>query len=275
MVSAALITMLPGCVGYTTYSLEPGSIAPTGPNSLGVNDVILTGTKWVIDRYPPSGRPNPLREPGTPVATETFALNLPYGLNEESTRVILRQLGPGAQPMLEEHRSLPIYHVAYLRIRGDEADMHVFRPLMVLGVNQAGQPAYQEMRLKLRGGARRWFVEYGLNWTPGTGQAPELNIVNRPREPEEYLKRERLVDPTPETEPVTEEPAPVDAGSAPIEEMLPSEGQSAAVEALAAEPMLLDLPGNPMWDDPVDLVPSSDLVPSGEEIPGQGPQNSA
>ncbi len=262
---SVVVAGLSGCVGYTTYSLEPGSVVPKGPNSIGVNDVIVTGMSWVIERFPPSGKPDPLRPPGTPIATETFALNLPYGLNEESTRIILRQLGPGAQPMLAENVNLPIYHVAYLRIRGDEADMHVFRPLMVLGVNRDGQPAYQEMRLKLRGGARRWRVQYGLNWTPGSGESPPLNFIERPREPGEYLKPGEG-GATPAVEPAPAQPLPSDSTP-------PSATDEPAPEtqAQAMQPILIDLPSNPIWDEPLpgELVTPA---PTAEPPVGDGPR---
>ncbi len=262
-----------GCVGYTTYSLNPqdAKVLRT-PNSLGVQDVVITSARWILDRYPPSGKPNPLRDPRESPTSETFALNLPYGLSEESTRVILKNLEPGAQPMLEENASLPIYHISYIRIRGDEADVHAFRPIYSIGPKPTGETLYQEMRLKLRGGMRQWRVVYGLNWTPGTGQPPPIHFIQRPREPGEYVNPSvpaprdetmgdapRRVEPEPEApaEPEVIVPEGEPASDSMSQDALEIGEAGGGASPGVAEPRaesnaepLLDLPFNPIWDAP-------------------------
>ncbi len=271
---AGLISLVgSGCVGYTTYSLNPqdAKVLRT-PNSLGVQDVVITSTRWILDRYPPSGKPNPLRDPRESPTGETFALNLPYGLSEESTRVILKNLEPGAQPMLEENANLPIYHIAYIRIRGDEADVHAFRPIYSIGPKPTGETLYQEMRLKLQGGMKQWRVVYGLNWTPGTGQPPPIHFIQRPREPGEYVNppvpapreetwgdapRQPQPAPAEPAEPETAVPETEPAADSMSQDALEIGGAGDGASPGVAEPRiqsnaepLLDLPFNPLWDAP-------------------------
>jgi hypothetical protein len=230
------LACLSGCVGYTTYSGNSKDARMLrSPNTPGVRDVVVASTRWIMERYPPSGKPNPLRDPSESPTSEEFALNLPPGLSERTTRKIVESLAPGARAMVEENAKLPVYHISYIRIRGDEADVYAFRPVYTLGLLPSGEPPYQEMRLRLRGGLRSWHVVYGMNWMPGTGVPPPIHFVDREEEEsEEHASGE--ASPTNSDEPSSE--SGLELGGA-------TEGGSPGV----VEP-IIDLPYNPIWDTP-------------------------
>lgn len=181
LVGGATLLGTTGCVNYASYPAAPGSIAIRNPNTPAVEEVMMAGLRWTANRYPPAALPSELDEQSGP----RMVINLPPGVRglvyERVANVI-----PGAEPLSPENSHLPIYHVASIRIRGDQAQLDVFRPVQSVGLKPTGETVYQEIRIDLKGGLQPWRVVNWREWTPGSGETPALNYFTpeppRPRE---------------------------------------------------------------------------------------------
>jgi hypothetical protein len=168
---AAVSAGLSGCVSWASYPAGPGEVAVKNPNDPTMLDVMVTGLQWVIRRYPPgAGGEGP-----------RLAINLPAGMRERVYQRVAVRVGQGAVPLTTANATLPIYHVAQVRVRGDEAAVDILRPVTELGPSPSGEPVYQEVRVNLRGGVSPWHVVSHREWTPGAvSSIPELNYMDRP-----------------------------------------------------------------------------------------------
>jgi hypothetical protein len=170
-----------GCVSYATYPAVPKNTALNDPNVPAMEEVMMTGLRFVATKYPPGGRPDPT-QPAPAITEPRFALNLPQGVKPRVHERVAAAVGNGAAPLTPETSHLPIYHVTYLRVRGDEAQLNVVRELTELPRTPTGQPVMQEIKLHLRGGLRPWAVTTTREWDPGLLDLPQLNYYEPVRE---------------------------------------------------------------------------------------------
>jgi hypothetical protein len=161
--AAVSATIFTGCVNHAHYPPVPGSLGYTNPNTPAVEEVMMAGLRWTAARYPA------VAEESAPLA-----LNLPEGVRGRVYERIAETV-PGAQPLTPENSHLPIYHVGAIRIRGDRAQVSIFRPILSVGPMRTGETVYQEVRVDLQGGLSSWHVVSWREWTPGSGETPPLN----------------------------------------------------------------------------------------------------
>jgi hypothetical protein len=169
MLVVAATALLGGCVSWASYPAGPGETAVKNPNDPTILNVIETGLEWVVRKYPP----------GTTGDGPKLAINLPQGIRERVYERMAVRVGHGAAPLRSDTATLPVYHVAQVRIRGDEAAVDIIRPVVELGAGPDGGPVYQEIRVNMRGGMGPWHIVSHREWTPGTvAQMPELNFLD-------------------------------------------------------------------------------------------------
>ena len=167
----AMVGGMGGCVSYASYPAVAQNTATNDPNTPAMEEVMMAGLRWVVNKYPP-GPVSPTGEaPETPT---DIAVNLPPGV-KPAVYLHVASAVPGGHPLTARMATLPTYHVGGIRIRGDEASLWVFRPAVDLGQSATGGPVYQEVRVWLRGGFQPWHVVSSLESTPGTGEMPELS----------------------------------------------------------------------------------------------------
>lgn len=173
----AVSLTLAGCASYATYPAVPKNIAINDTNSLGMTQVMSAGLGWVVAKYPPGAKDASLAAEGA--AEECpFAINLPEPTNRRTYERVAESLGHGACPLSEDTSHLPIYHVSYIRIRGDEAQVNIVRPVPTLGADPTGAPIVQEIKLQLRGGFKPWTVISAREWQVGNADVPPLNFYH-------------------------------------------------------------------------------------------------
>jgi hypothetical protein len=158
-ITAATLT---GCVNHAHYPPVSGSLGYTNPNTPAVEEVMMAGLRWTATRYPAASEEAPL------------VINLPEGVRGRVYDRIAAAV-PNAQPLTPDNSHLPIYHVGAIRVRGDRAQVSVFRPVLGAGPMSTGETVYQEIRVDLQGGLSPWHVVSWREWTPGSGDAPALN----------------------------------------------------------------------------------------------------
>lgn len=176
VVTAVLLCgSLAGCVSWASYPAQPGEAAVKNPNDPTILNVIHTSMTWVISKYPPTAGPEHRIE------APPHAVNLPPGIRARIYQGLVDRIGNGAVPLSQESKDLPIYHVAQVRIRGDEAAVDILRPVVELGQSPEGGPVYQEIRVNLRGGMQPWRVMSHREWTPGVvARMPDLHYIDSP-----------------------------------------------------------------------------------------------
>ncbi len=167
-----------GCASYATYPPVPGDTAINNPNTPALGNVMLAALRHVAIKYPPGGE----TDPAAPMPSESeprFAFNLPAGVTPAVYERLAHLVGYGAVPLSPDTSHLPIYHITYLRIRGDQAQVSILRPVTELPLMPAGTPVMQEIKLNLRGGLRPWQVVAAREWDPGTEvELPGLNYYH-------------------------------------------------------------------------------------------------
>lgn len=167
---AAMVGVLGGCVSLASYPAAPGETAVKNPNDPRMIDVMVLALDWVIRRYPPET-----------TGDARLAINLPVGVRERIYERAAIRVGLGAVPLSTQTQNLPTYHVARLRIRGDEAAVDILRPVTEVGEAPGGGAVYQEIRVNMRGGVRPWHVVSHREWTPGTiSRMPDLHFIDAP-----------------------------------------------------------------------------------------------
>jgi hypothetical protein len=171
LLGAVGLAVLAGCVNYANHPALPRTMANTSPNLPAVEQVMMAGLEWAAMRYPP---PAPAMVEEDEAPSPQMVINLPEGVRGRVYERVAAVV-PGAAPLTPEHSHLPIYHIGAIRIRGDRAQVNVFRPIPDVGYTPTGETVYQEVRVELRGGLRPWHVVSWREWTPGSGDVPELN----------------------------------------------------------------------------------------------------
>jgi hypothetical protein len=202
---------LVGCVSYANYPPVAKDTAVHNVNAPAMEEVMMAGLRWVAQKYPPS--PSSLTGQPSPMANDV-AVNLPGGVKPKVYRRVAAAV-PGGQPLTEENQHLPTYHLSSIRIRGDQANVWILRPVTGLGASPRGGPVYQEIKLWLRGGLAPWHVVSSLEMSPGAVDAPALAFYEPEAAPEtrESVALEGSYKPRPKA---VAEPAPVVTGQEPM-----------------------------------------------------------
>jgi hypothetical protein len=174
------LVALNGCVSYANWPPVPDNVAVNDPNSPATAEVMTAGLRWAINKYPPEGEsatyePPAPRKAGDPPITPRAAVNIPVGIKSGVYQRIAQDVGPGVVPLTPDSQKLPTYHIGWVRIRGDEAYVTVFRPVLAIGGTSTTSPLYQEIRLGLRGGLQPWTVNSIRPWEVGSKGPPEAN----------------------------------------------------------------------------------------------------
>jgi len=158
---------LASCVGYTTYP-PPGTGAGSGdtainsPNVPPAPDVIVTALQHTIVRRPVNG---------------DYAINLPPELTpKKATSIVARLHDPHAHLLTPETQSLPTYHIARIWIRGANAEVDVFHPVMDIP-GPAGAPVVQLATVTLRSNLARWKMVSMRSSRIGAATPPPLHFV--------------------------------------------------------------------------------------------------
>ncbi|MFM9997158.1 MAG: hypothetical protein ACKVU4_15320 [Phycisphaerales bacterium] len=173
VVGFAGAALLGGCVGWTTYPPEAGQKSFADPNDLPNTDVMVEAFNWAVRKYPPA--PADPTTGATP-PPRSFAVNLPPELKPLIHKRTVGRI-TGAAPLTEKTKSLPTYHLASMRLRGDEAQVSILCPVGDMTESPSGEPVYQEVRVNLRGGMRAWTVVGHREWTPAPA-SPTLSYFD-------------------------------------------------------------------------------------------------
>jgi len=176
--AAGLLVGVGGCASYETYPAVPKNIALNDPNTIAMTDCMVASLRWVASKYPPNGES--MQEAALRTEPVPFAVNLPPKTGYRTYERVVDEVGRGAVPLSEESAGLPTYHVSYVRVRGDEAQVHIIRPVASLGAGPDGKAIPQEIKLQLRGGLKRWHVIGFREWAVGVAEIPELNYYHKP-----------------------------------------------------------------------------------------------
>jgi hypothetical protein len=220
------VATISGCVSYASYPPAPKNTAINDPNTPAMEELMEAGLKWVVNRYPPGAE-------GT-----AFAVNIPKGVKP----VVYRHVAAaaGGQPLTAENSAGPVYHVTSIRVRGDQGNVWIARPVVSLGSTPQGKPVYQEVKLWFQGGLSPWHVVNALDGTPGGIEAPELNFYEPESAP--MAMPSKVDDPVykPAPKPVEEEALKADTASAetpkPAPAKAPSKSKTAPKSAPAKTP---------------------------------------
>ena len=209
LTALSAIASLGGCASYATYPAIPRNTALNDPNTPAMADVMIAGLRYAAIKFPPGGKPDPTK-PIEAITEPRFAINLPKGTSPKAYERIVKVVGEGAVALTPETNHLPIYHVTYVRVRGDQAQVNILRAISELPPTPSGLPVQQEIKLQLAGGLRPWHVITARDWDPGLAEMPELNYYAPKGEPVHAKSNygEPLYKPAPKTadaEPTTQE----------------------------------------------------------------------
>lgn len=167
-----------GSGGCFTYATVPGRPLGAGVGEVGdpnVEAVMVASLRWAIATCPglEAGGNGPVRHAsGTP----PLAINLPPGASAYVYSRVARRVGPGVVPASPQTADRPTFHVTFVRVRGDEARVHLVRPVYELGGVPQPQPLWQDVIIDLRGGARPWRVVAWRDGQPGLARVPPLYL---------------------------------------------------------------------------------------------------
>jgi hypothetical protein len=135
-------------------------------NSLNMKNAIAAALRWTAMRYPPPGGEN-----------APFAINLPAGSSEETYQRIVTLIGHGAQPISEANaKSLPVYHVTRVWLRGEIARIDIVRPVFEVADKPSGGHVYRGVEVRLAGGWNPWHVTGSSEYEIGVLEPPALHI---------------------------------------------------------------------------------------------------
>jgi hypothetical protein len=214
LAAAGLAAAIAGCASYASYPPVPKDTALNDPNGPAMEEVMMAGLRWIAAKYPPAAA-TPTGVPAGPASE--VAINLPPGVKPVVYERVAAAV-PGGKPVTPETQHLPTYHVSNIRIRGDEANIWIVRPVWDLGAAPGGGVVYQEVKLWLRGGLRPWHVVTSLDRTPGATQIPELVYYSPASEPTRRASQEPegTFKPAPRATVTAPEPQPPE-GDSPVE----------------------------------------------------------
>ena len=123
-------------------------------------------------------------------ADQPFAINLPPGMRQSNYMTVASQAGKNVHPVTEaiiNTNSMPIYHVGAIQLRGNNADVDIYRPLPELGPDpKTGKSVYVVIRVKLEGGLQPWRALIGRTYSPGAFEAPQLYTLPNVEDPFQF-----------------------------------------------------------------------------------------
>lgn len=177
----AAILASSGCVGYSNYPEMQGAGGGKNTNVADLFENAAFSIKWCMQHYPPGQAAAPMTETYHPLsgaATQPVegqvAVSFLPGMRRDSCLRMMEIIGPGAVPLTPETEHLPIYRVSSVDVNGDAARVTVHRPI---GALATGEPIYQAITVKLRGGLRRWTVVSHRVWDVATVNPPALQYL--------------------------------------------------------------------------------------------------
>ncbi|CAN5724463.1 hypothetical protein BH11PLA1_BH11PLA1_21770 [soil metagenome] len=177
LTAAAMLTLgaliNPGCatIGAVNYPPVEGDTISHSVNNSPVPQLLISALSYAVRRYPPVNSP----QPGVQYEQD-FAINLPVGMQENSTRWIIGEVSPHAHPLTAATLDLPRYHVVGIRVRGGAATVDIIHPVYALSDPEA-QPIYQGITLDCRGLDHPWTVVNVKPFPIGSPGLPADNVV--------------------------------------------------------------------------------------------------
>lgn len=172
---------LTACSGYGRYDPVDRTAdidSLPDPNQPNIQRVYTAALKFVISRYRQGGEEQPI------------AINLPPGTRQSNYYTVASQVGPNVQPLTQEianTNSMPIYHVGEIQLRGNNADVDIYRPTTELGPDpKTGKPVYVTVRVKLEGGLKPWRPLIGRSYPPGMLQPPQYYVLPPTEDPFQF-----------------------------------------------------------------------------------------
>ncbi len=152
-----------GCVGFQSYPPVGGDFASNNPNSSAMTELMIESMRWVRERHPSEG---------------PYAISFPEGMLRKRTLQIVERIDdPEARAMAPGLETWPTYHIARIWVRGDEAEVDVFRPVMDLSAPDGQGAVHQAMTLSFRGGVQPWRVVSHRTWMIGALNTPPLHYL--------------------------------------------------------------------------------------------------
>lgn len=199
-VGVVSLTASTGCLNYGNYPRANNEFTWHNTRvTAGVLELMEQSLGYVI-ADDASSQPRLATPPnGEPLA----AINLPGGITPAQYRRVAERSYPGVVPVSEARSDLPVYQIARIRLRGDDARVDVLRPATGLerGVDR---PVYAGIQLSFLGGSGSWrIVKQRLR---------EIGTIDEPRwVPIEALERAiETNDPTQTEAPASEVVAETD-----------------------------------------------------------------
>jgi hypothetical protein len=157
-----------GCSGWGDYKpsdREADLARLPDPNQPNMQRVIAASLQYVLSRYRQGGEEQPI------------AVNLPPGMRQSNYIMVAKQAGKNVHPLTEEIAntgSMPIYHVGAIELRGNSANVCIFRPTTEIAPDPTtGKPVYQMIRVKLEGGFQPWRGLISNSYAPGMETPPQ------------------------------------------------------------------------------------------------------
>lgn len=212
----ACLPALSGCAGWNTWPPTDPVVKAPNRDDAAIGQTMTLALARVIADYPPRGSEG-----------QSVAVNLPAPLVGQAVyRRVARDIEaePGVnrlvKPLDEAGLSLPIYHVAGVRIRSGKAEIDVLRPVFGPGqVDRAeltNDQAYEGYTVRLSGGFRPWHITWVERFTPGIIPTPALNLIDQVAPSGAWQpETEPAIKPTPEQTP---EVPPADPSEEPTED---------------------------------------------------------
>ncbi len=188
-----------------------------------VRNLLASALGWAILRYPPPGGE------AAPVA-----INLPVGLTREQYLDVAGRIGPNVYPISPETADLPTYHIGWVWMRGDKAQVDVFRPVYALSTPE--HTVYQATTLHLRRRYASWMVEHTQPWEVGVVKLPPIYTLPEEPAPEQPVSAE------PETPQEVDATTDAPAAPTPSEEIdaqtaMPAETPQSVLDAEQVQPI--------------------------------------
>lgn len=180
-VAAALTCgVLGGCPGGGFNTWPPadetrpwgGSTSSGDINRPPVLQVVGTALNYACRRFPPLANASPEDVPTAP-----FAINLPPGTTYKAATEICGFAHPLARPLTEETKTLPVYHVARINVRGTDAEVLVHVPVVGM-TSPEGGTLYKGVRIVLRSGTQNWRVMAHSSFPVAVLDVPPLTVLD-------------------------------------------------------------------------------------------------
>lgn len=166
---AAVLASAGGCVGSAQWPpLKNEEAGLNQINSLAGRAVVGEALSFAVIRQPPVAN-----APRGEIYEGPVAVSLPPGVTLASYGVIVRRVGPNAEPATLENRDRPTYHVSRVIIRGTTAEVDVLFPSPSFGTDAEGNARYQGMTIFLAGGTRPWRVASSRTFPVGLFDVPD------------------------------------------------------------------------------------------------------